>query len=55
MEKKLMEFPDIAKPRSPDQEINHSVVHYIQNTGLPVTAKARRPAPDRLKVARAEM
>ncbi|GFW25908.1 hypothetical protein TNCV_4979381 [Trichonephila clavipes] len=27
----LRKFPDITKPPRPDQEIKHSVVHYIEN------------------------
>lgn len=50
----LREFPNITKPPRPDQEIKHSVVHHIQTTGPPVTAKARRLAPDRLRIAKAE-
>ena len=50
----LKKYPDITKPPRPDQEIKHSVVHHIQTTGPPVTAKARRLAPDRLSVAKAE-
>ncbi|GFV64883.1 uncharacterized protein TNCV_3847481 [Trichonephila clavipes] len=36
----------------PDQEIKHSV--YIETNSRPVTAKARRLAPDRLRIAKAE-
>ncbi|GFU90808.1 transposon Ty3-I Gag-Pol polyprotein [Trichonephila clavipes] len=43
----LRKFPDITKPPRPDQEIKHSVVHYIETNSRPVTAKARRLAPDR--------
>lgn len=50
----LREFPEITKPPRPDQEIKHSVVHHIQTTGPPVTAKARRLAPDRLRIAKDE-
>ncbi|GFT23239.1 hypothetical protein TNCV_2124081, partial [Trichonephila clavipes] len=51
----LRKFPDIHKtsPR-PDQEIKHSVVHYIETNSRPVTAKTRRLAPDRLRIAKAE-
>ncbi|GFS61635.1 hypothetical protein TNCV_4312891 [Trichonephila clavipes] len=48
----LRKFPDITKPPRPDQEIKHSVVHYIETNSRPVTAKAR--APDRLRIAKAE-
>ncbi|GFW59646.1 hypothetical protein TNCV_2756551 [Trichonephila clavipes] len=50
----LRKFPDITKPPRPDQEIKHSVVHHIETTSRPVTAKARRLAPDRLRIAKAE-
>ncbi|GFU82070.1 hypothetical protein TNCV_4227121 [Trichonephila clavipes] len=41
----LRKFPDITKPPRPDQEIKHSVVHYIETNSRPVTAKARRLLP----------
>ncbi|GFX47506.1 hypothetical protein TNCV_618651 [Trichonephila clavipes] len=50
----LRKFPDITKPPRPDQEIKHSVVHYIETNSRPVTAKARRLAPDRLRIAKVE-
>lgn len=50
----LRQFPDITKPPRPDQDIKHSVVHHIETTGPPVTAKARRLAPDRLRLAKTE-
>ncbi|GFW41299.1 transposon Ty3-G Gag-Pol polyprotein [Trichonephila clavipes] len=50
----LRKFPDITKPPRPDQEIKHSVVHYIETTSRPITAKARRLAPDRLRIAKVE-
>ncbi|GFW99349.1 hypothetical protein TNCV_3981731 [Trichonephila clavipes] len=50
----LRKFPNITKPPRPDQEIKHSVVHYIETNSRPVTAKARRLAPDRLRIAKAE-
>ncbi|GFX55690.1 transposon Tf2-11 polyprotein [Trichonephila clavipes] len=50
----LRKFPDITKPPRPDQEIKHSVVHYIETNSRPVSAKARRLAPDRLRIAKAE-
>ncbi|GFU80401.1 hypothetical protein TNCV_3521731 [Trichonephila clavipes] len=50
----LRKFPDITKPPRPDQEIKHSVVHYIETNSRPVTAKVRNLAPDRLRIAKAE-
>ncbi|GFX78929.1 transposon Tf2-9 polyprotein [Trichonephila clavipes] len=38
----------------PDVKIKHSIVHYIETTSRPVTAKARRLAPDRLRIAKAK-
>ncbi|GFX72876.1 hypothetical protein TNCV_1697751 [Trichonephila clavipes] len=39
----LRKFPDITKPPRPDQEIKHSVVHYIETNSRPVTAKSSPP------------
>lgn len=52
--KLLNEFPYITKPVSAEQPIKHDVVHNIQTFGPPVFAKARRLAPDRLKIAKTE-
>ncbi|GFT23987.1 transposon Ty3-G Gag-Pol polyprotein [Trichonephila clavipes] len=37
----IKNFLTSQKPPWPDQEIKHSVVHYIETTSRPVTAKAR--------------
>jgi len=37
-----------------DQSIQHGVTHHIQMSGPPVTARARRLSPERLKAARRE-
>ncbi|GFX31269.1 hypothetical protein TNCV_2060881 [Trichonephila clavipes] len=50
----MEKISDITKPPRPDQEIKHSIVHYIETTSRPVTAKARRLAPDRLRITKAE-
>lgn len=50
----LREYPAVTQPPRPDQEIKHSVVHYIDTVGQPVFAKPRRLAPDRLRIAKAE-
>ncbi|GFV66487.1 retrovirus-related Pol polyprotein from transposon opus [Trichonephila clavipes] len=50
----IKNFLTSQKPPRPDQEIKHSVVHYIETNSRPVTAKARRLAPDRLRIAKAE-
>ncbi|GFT44507.1 transposon Tf2-6 polyprotein [Trichonephila clavipes] len=50
----IKNFLTSQKPPRPDQEIKYSVVHYIETNSRPVTAKARRLAPDRLRIAKAE-
>ncbi|GFW30354.1 hypothetical protein TNCV_452921 [Trichonephila clavipes] len=50
----LREFPEIVKPPSFSQEVKHNIKHFIETSGPPVFAKARRLAPDRLKIAKSE-
>ncbi|GFV82121.1 retrovirus-related Pol polyprotein from transposon opus [Trichonephila clavipes] len=50
----LREFPEIVKPPSFSQEVKHIIKHFIETSGPPVFAKARRLAPDRLKIAKSE-
>ncbi|GFX85078.1 retrovirus-related Pol polyprotein from transposon opus [Trichonephila clavipes] len=50
----LREFPEIVKPPSFSQEVKHNIKHFIGTSGPPVFAKARRLAPDRLKIAKSE-
>ncbi|GFR02145.1 transposon Tf2-9 polyprotein [Trichonephila clavata] len=50
----LREFPEIVQPPSFSQEVKHNVKHFIETFGPPVFAKARRLAPDRLKIAKSE-
>ncbi|GFW15526.1 transposon Tf2-9 polyprotein [Trichonephila clavipes] len=50
----LREFPEVVKPPSFSQEVKHNVKHFIETSGPPVFAKARRLAPDRLKIAKSE-
>ncbi|GFQ70443.1 transposon Tf2-9 polyprotein [Trichonephila clavata] len=50
----LREFPEIVQPPSFSQEVKHNVKHFIETSGPPVFAKARRLAPDRLKIAKSE-
>lgn len=50
----LREFPSVTQPQISDQPVKHSVTHHIRTTGPPVSARARRLAPERLKVARRE-
>ncbi|GFW59171.1 transposon Ty3-I Gag-Pol polyprotein [Trichonephila clavipes] len=50
----LREFPEIVKPPSFSQEVKHNIKHFIETSGPPVFTKARRLAPDRLKIAKSE-
>lgn len=50
----MLNYPNITKLPDPDQPVKHNTVHYINTKGPPVTAKPRRLAPDRLKIAKAE-
>ena len=50
----LREFPAITQPCSKDRPIKHNVTHHIETAGPPVSARPRRLAPERLKVARQE-
>ncbi|GBM60187.1 Pro-Pol polyprotein, partial [Araneus ventricosus] len=52
--KLLSEFPNLTKSPCLDQTVKHNVMHHIQTKGAPVFAKARRLAPDRLKIAKME-
>ena len=50
----LAEFPSITRPPSYEKHVSHSVTHHIETTAAPVRARARRLAPDRLRIARRE-
>lgn len=51
----LAEFPNIAKPDGICRAAKHSTVHRIQTIpGQPVASRARRLAPDKLKIAKDE-
>lgn len=50
----LKGFPTLTQPYSATQPVKHHVLHYIETTGPPVFAKARRLAPERYKQVRAE-
>ena len=50
----LSEFPALTQVCSPDTPIRHDVTHHIETTGPPVSARPRRLAPERLKVAKQE-
>ncbi|GFU34033.1 transposon Tf2-9 polyprotein [Trichonephila clavipes] len=43
-----------VKPPSFSQEVKHNIKHFIETSGPPVFAKARRLALDRLKIAKSE-
>ena len=48
------EFPSTTQVSSMNQPVQHHISHHIQTNGPPVSARARRLAPERLKVARRE-
>ena len=50
----LADFPNILRPRGPEQPVQHSVTHHIRTTGPPVSARPRRLPPDRLCAAKQE-
>ena len=50
----LSDFPMVMQPHTTDEPMKHYVTHHIKTTGLPVSARLRRLAPDRLKSARQE-
>ena len=47
----LLDFPTVSLPSTGTLPIKHSVTHHIPTNGPPVSAKARRPSPQRLKIA----
>ncbi len=48
----LSKFPSLTRVCSPDDTIKHDVTHFIEVAGPPVSARPRRLAPDRLRVAK---
>ena len=50
----LQEFPALMQVSTPDTPIKHDIVHHIETTGAPVSARPRRLAPDRLRAAKQE-
>ena len=48
------EYGDVTVPVYKAQALKHDVVHYIDTRGPPASAKPRRLAPDKLKIARDE-
>lgn len=50
----LKTFPTLTQPYSATRPVKHHVTHFIETTGPPTYAKARRLAPERYKEAKAE-
>ena len=50
----LREFPSVTQPEVSDRPVRHTVTHHIKTTGPPVSARARRLAPEKLQAARHE-
>ena len=50
----LSEFPALTQPCASDRPVKHSIRHHITTTGAPVSARTRRLAPERLRIARQE-
>ncbi len=50
----LSDFPGVTQACTANLPIKHSVTHHITTTGLPVSSRNRRLAPERLRVARQE-
>ena len=50
----LREFPSITQMTTLDHPVQHGITQHIQTTGPPVSARARRLSPERLKAARRE-
>ena len=50
----LLGYPELLQPKNTFAPFKHNVVHWIETTGPPTSARTRRLAPDQLKVARAE-
>ena len=50
----LSEFPALTRVTAPNTPVKHDVLHHIETTGPPVSARPRRLAPDCLKAAKQE-
>jgi cleavage and polyadenylation specificity factor subunit 1 len=48
----LSEFPALMQVQPTTNPPKHTITHHINTTGPPVSASARRPAPERLHIAR---
>ncbi len=49
-----LEFPALTQACAIGRPIQHDVVHHIETTGPPVSARTRRLAPEHLRIARQE-
>ena len=50
----IHKFPDVLQPKFSATDLKHNTQHFIETTGPPVFAKARRLSPDKLEAARKE-
>ena len=50
----LHKFPNISRPCYNESSVKNSVTHQIRTTGPSVFCRPRRPAPDRLQIAKSE-
>ena len=50
----LSEFPSWTQACAADRLIKHDVVHHIETTGPPVSARTRHLAPEHLRISREE-
>ena len=50
----LREYPDITRPVFKHSDVKHTTTHHIQTKGPPASARPRRLAPDRQRIAKAE-
>ena len=50
----LVGYPELTQPWKGSTPVKHSVVHHIQTSGPPVSARTRRLPPERLTIARSE-
>ena len=50
----LSDFPSLTQVAVSDAPVKHNISHHIETTGPPTSARPRRLAPDRLRVAKRE-
>ena len=48
-------YPNLSNPTFRVKEVDHGVLHYIPTEGPPVQSRARKLAPEKLAVAKAEL